>query len=384
MTSVSSGKSGTAALAADPSPSCICGAPLFRGNTSCLRCGSLTGYLPDRGWLLAFTLTRSRISSPFPTYSNPLPTLTGRTFKPCSGRTTAHQCNWMINATDPATQCLSCSLTRTTPDLTRPGATDRWAGAERAKRQTIGQLLRLRLPVRSRHAHLDGVWFDFLEPLPGGPAIFTGHVDGLITLNLNEADPARRAAIQEQMGEHYRTLAGHLRHELAHYYWQLFSRDPVWLGQCRTVFGDDRQDYNQALASYHQRGPAPDWATRFISAYASSHPWEDWAETFAHYLHMEEALHTARWLGLDLRRLHLRVDSFDRTALQPDRAPALDQLFLDAIDRWVLLSLTANELNAALGHPLAYPFVLNPAIVAKLHTVHQSLQRFASSAPLML
>ena len=137
MTSVSSGKSGTAALAADPSPSCICGAPLVRGNTSCLRCGSLTGYLPDRGWLLAFTLTRSRVSSPFPTYSNPLPTLTGRTFKPCRGRTTAHQCNWMINATDPATQCLSWSLTRTTPDLTRPGATDRWAGGERAKRQTI-------------------------------------------------------------------------------------------------------------------------------------------------------------------------------------------------------------------------------------------------------
>ncbi len=358
-------------------PVCTCGAPLFRENTSCLRCGALVGYLPDPGWLLSFAQNRQAAGAP-PTYNNPLPALARRTFKPCAGRAAPHQCNWMIDASDPATQCLSCSLTRTTPDLSLPGSPDHWAEAERAKRQTLIQLLRLRLPVRSRHTHPDGVWFDFLEPLPGGPQILTGHEDGLITLNLSEADPAHRAAIQEQMGEHFRTLMGHLRHELAHYYWEVFAKDPAWLQQYRTVFGDDRQDYGQALATHHQKGAPADWSAHFISPYASSHPWEDWAETFAHYLHMEEALHTADRLGLDLPRLHLRTDSFDRASLHPPRAPALDQAFLEAIDRWVLLSLAANELNAALGHPHAYPFILNPAIVAKLHTVHQTLQRFAA------
>ena len=224
----------------------------------------------------------------------------------------------------------------------------------------------------------------FPQPPSRRPPVLTGHKDGLITLNLSEADPAQRAFIQEQMGESYRTLTGHLRHELAHYYWERFAHDPVWLQQCRAVFGDDCLDYDRALATHHRQGPPPHWSTHFISAYASSHPWEDWAETFAHYLHMDEALHTAHRLGLDLRCLHLRTDAFDRSTLRPGPSAASpdqpDPGFLDTIDRWVLLSLAANELNAALGHPHAYPFVLNPVIVAKLHTIHQSLQRFAAPA----
>lgn len=367
-------------LPPETAPVCTCGAQLFRENTSCLRCGSLAGYLPDCGWLLTFALHPPFAPGAAATYTNPLPALARRSFKPCSGRTSPHRCNWMIDATDPATQCLACSLTRTTPNRALPGATGRWVAAEHAKRGVLIQLLRLRLPVRSRHIHPDGVWFDFLEPLPGGPPVLTGHADGLITLNLHEADPAQRAFIQEQMGESYRTLTGHLRHELAHYYWERFARDPTWLQPCRALFGDDRRDYAAALASYHQCGPAPDWANRFISPYASSHPWEDWAETFAHYLHMEEALHTAHCLGLDLRQLHLQADPFNRATLQSPGlgTPPLDHQFLDAIDRWVLLSLAANELNAALGHPHPYPFILNPAIVAKLHGIHQSLKRCAA------
>ena len=368
--------------AADPAPACTCGAPLFRGNTSCLRCGSLIGYLPDRGWLLAFAKVglASNGSGAAPAYTSPLPALARRSFKPCTGRNSAHQCNWMIDAADPATQCLACSLTRTTPDLSAFGATDRWSAAEHAKRHVLIQLLRLRLPVRSRHTHPDGIWFDFLEPLPGGLPFLTGHADGLITINLAEADAAHRAVIQEQMGESYRTLTGHIRHELAHYYWERFAKDAGWLQSIRLLFGDDTCDYGQALAAYHRTGPRRDWGSRFISPYASSHPWEDWAETFAHYLHMEEALHTATRLGLDLHRLHLRADSFDRAVLQTPNSTPMDEPFLEAIDRWVLLSLAANELNAALGHPHAYPFILTPAIVAKLHVIHQTLQRFAAPA----
>ena len=374
-------KNATAAPA--PPPACTCGAPLFRDNTSCIRCGALVGYLPDRGWLLAFAKAPSRNNNTQnapQTYINPHPALAKRSFKTCTGRTAVHQCNWMIDATDAATQCLSCSLTRTIPDLSQPGAPERWAEAERAKRQTIGQLLRLRLPVRSRHTHRDGMWFDFLEPLPGTIPVLTGHADGLITLNLAEADPARRALIQEQMGESFRTLAGHIRHELAHYYWQLFSQNAEWLQQFRKVFGDERADYAQALDKHHKQGAPATWSSQFISPYASSHPWEDWAETFAHYLHMEEALHTADRLGLDLQRLHLRTDSFDRASLQVAGSPALTPAFLHSIDRWVLLSLAANELNAALGHPHAYPFIFNPVSVSKLHAVHQALQKFAGPA----
>lgn len=363
-----------------PAPACTCGTPLFRENTFCLSCGALVGYLPDPGLLLSFSLQDPGALESTGYYHNPSPALSQRSFKPCEGRTAAHQCNWMIDATDAATQCLSCSLTRTIPDLTLPGTSDRWAAAEHAKRHVLIQLLRLRLPVRSRHSHPDGVWFDFLELLPGGPPVLTGHSDGLITLNLIEADPAQRAFIQGQMGESYRTLPGHLRHELAHYYWERFAQDAAWLESFRSIFGDERRDYAQSLAIHHQQGPPPDCAKRFISPYASSHPWEDWAETFAHYLHMEDALFTAQQLGLDLRRLHLRADSFNRAALQLPGAPPLDQPFLDAIDRWVLLSLTANELNAALGHPHFYPFVLNPTLISKLHTVHRSLRRFAVAA----
>lgn len=370
------------AAPAAPPPACTCGAPLFRDNTSCIRCGALVGYLPDRGWLLAFAQgparTPNKDRNPTPSYTNPHPALAKRSFKTCSGRATAHQCNWMIDASDAATQCLSCSLTRTIPDLSQPGAPDHWAEAERAKRQTIGQLLRLRLPVRSRHSHADGMWFDFLEPLPGAVPVLTGHANGLITLNLVEADAIRRARIQEEMGESFRTLAGHMRHELAHYYWQLFSQNAEWLQQFRKVFGDERADYAQALDRHHKQGAPANWSSQFISPYASSHPWEDWAETFAHYLHMEEALNTADRLGLDLQRLRLRTDSFDRASLQVAGSPALTPAFLHSIDRWVLLSLAANELNAALGHPHAYPFIFNPVSVSKLHAVHQSLQKFAA------
>ncbi len=354
-----------------PPPSCTCGAPLFRENTTCLRCRALVGFLPDQGWLLSFT------ALPDGTFTNSHPSLQNRVYKTCANRTAAPQCNWMIATSDAGQPCLSCSLTRTTPNPAVPEAAARWTAAEHAKRHVLIQLLRHRLPVRSRHTHPDGVWFDFLQPLPGGPPVLTGHQRGLITINLSEADPAQRALIQEKMGESYRTLTGHMRHELAHYYWERFSTDAAWLQQCRSVFGDDRQDYAAALATHHRQGPPPQWASRFISAYASSHPWEDWAETFAHYLHMDEALHTAQRLGLDLRRLKLRTDSFDHAALFPS-SPAADPAFLDTIDRWVLLSLTANEINAALGHPLAYPFILNSSIVTKLHAIHQSFQHFAA------
>ncbi|MES2707899.1 MAG: putative zinc-binding metallopeptidase [Verrucomicrobiota bacterium] len=348
-------------------PVCSCGALLFRENTACITCGAPVGHVPDATILTSFTILPDR------RWKADHPELRGRAFKPCTGRNLAHQCNWMIEASDPASQCLSCSLTRTIPDLTVPGAPERWAMVEHAKRQVIIQLLRLEAPVKSKLTDADGVCFDLLEPQAGPTSVMTGHEDGVITLNLNEADPARRTATREMLGERYRTLAGHLRHEMAHYYWDLLAQDPDWADQCREVFGDERADYGAALQRHHQNGAPADWSLQFISPYASSHPWEDWAECFAHYLHMEEGLETASQLGIDLRRLHLRAVPFDRAVLGKNISRRSADKFLDRIDRWVLLGLATNELNAALGHDPAYPFVLNAAVVNKLHFIQESL-----------
>lgn len=352
-------------------PLCRCGAPLFRENTACVTCGAAVGHVPDAAVLTSFD------SQSDGRWKADHADLRGRLFKPCSGRSLAHQCNWMLDSTDPAEQCLSCSLTRTIPDLTVPGAPERWAATEHAKRQVVIQLLRLEVPVKSKLTDEEGVCFDFLEPQGDPTSILTGHEDGVITLNLNEANPAQRTATRELMGERYRTLAGHLRHELAHYYWDLLAADPAWTDRCREVFGDERQDYGAALQQHHQNGAPADWSLQFISPYASSHPWEDWAETFAHYLHMEEGLETAAQLGIDLRRLHLRAVPFDRSVLGENISRRSAEKFLDRIDRWVILGLATNELSAALGHDPAYPFVLNAAVVNKLHFVQESLSTLA-------
>jgi hypothetical protein len=44
-----------------------------------------------------------------------------------------------------------------------------------------------------------------------------------------------------------------------------------------------------------RKSPA-NWQKSFISKYATSHPWEDWAETWAHYLHIMDMLETAFFL----------------------------------------------------------------------------------------
>lgn len=348
-------------------PVCSCDAPLFRENTVCLTCGAAVGHVPDNAILTSFSIL------PDGRWKADHPELRGRHFKPCSGRALAHQCNWMLDAKDTGEQCLACSLTRTIPDLTVPGAPDHWAAVEHTKRQVVIQLLRLEIPVKSKLTHPDGVCFDLLEPQAAGATVMTGHEDGVITLNLSEANPAQRTATRELMGERYRTLAGHLRHELAHYYWDLLAVNPEWLEQCREVFGDERQDYGAALQRHHQNGAPGDWSLNYISPYASSHPWEDWAECFAHYLHMEEGLETSAQLGIDLRKLHLRAVPFDRSVLGGDISRRSAEKFLDRIDRWVLLGLATNELNAALGHEPAYPFVLNAAVVNKLHFIQESL-----------
>jgi len=69
----------------------------------------------------------------------------------------------------------------------------------------------------------------------------------------------------------------------------------------RELFGDETTDYGAALGSYYREGPKPDWNRHYVTAYASSHPHEDWAETFAHYIHIVDTLDSARAYGIGLR-----------------------------------------------------------------------------------
>ena len=121
----------------------------------------------------------------------------------------------------------------------------------------------------------------------------TGHADGVITLDLAESDDVHRERRRAELGEPYRTLLGHFRHEIGHYYWPILVERAGALERCRALFGDERADYGEALERHYADGPPADWAERHVSAYATMHPWEDWAETFAHYLHIRDTLQTA-------------------------------------------------------------------------------------------
>jgi hypothetical protein len=306
-------------------------------------------------------------------------------------------CSWMVPApregeTIPVdTQglapgyCLACSVTRTIPDLTTESNGVFWRKLEQAKRRLISQLLALGLPVVSRHADpVHGLAFDFLSNMPGGPHVMTGHEHGVITLNAEEAEDAVRERIRAEMREPYRTLLGHFRHEIGHYYWDLLVLPTPWIEDFRALFGDDRADYAAALQTHYEQGPPPDWADRFVSSYASTHPWEDWAETWAHYLHMADTADTAMSFGVDATNVELTSDLFTAADLwQPDHPDAAT--FLDFINGWVLLTNVLNELSRSMGQPDYYPFVLPRAAVGKLQFIHRVITAQRSgSAPTMV
>jgi len=293
----------------------------------------------------------------------------------CANNSDHGICNWLVPAEGAQALCRACRHNVVIPDLSLAGVARRWGRIEAAKRRMIHSLLQLGLPVETPGEAPEGrqgFVFHFLyDPAAedGGQAqVMTGHDGGIITLNLVEADDARRQQIREAMGEPYRTLLGHLRHEIGHHYWtRLVERDPQRLAQFRAIFGDERADYAQALAAHYMADPAQGWNDAYISFYATAHPWEDFAETFAHYLHIVDVLATGSGIGLAVRRdddapgdLAVTLD-FD-----PYRAGA-GQLAAAMAP----LSFAMNTVNRAMGLPDCYPFHLTDAIVAKLDFVQQ-------------
>ena len=325
-----------------------CGQLLFFENVSCVRCGRALAYVP-----LLHDMT-SLDPADVPNQWRSL--LTTQTLRLCENYAKHNVCNWALPSDDPSPLCPACRLTRTIPNLSVPGNDRRWYALEVAKRRLFYTLDQLRLP-------LNGLLFDFLE----GPEP-TGHVEGVITVNVAEADEAERVKRRLQLNETYRTLLGHFRHEIGHYYWGRLIRGSARLDGFRRLFGDERKDYNAALHRHYQDAPV-NWQDNYVSAYATMHPWEDWAETWAHYLHMTDTLETAWACGISLRPT--RDDEPTLTHLPDPSAGPVS--FEGMMDGWAAITYVLNNLNRGLGNGDAYPFVLSAASVEKLRFVHETI-----------
>jgi hypothetical protein len=344
---------------------CDCGRPVFFRNSQCLGCEAPLGYEPMLGELRALQPGGEpdiwRLTGDSPAQAE---------YRRCANFDSAAGCNWLVPVDEPSTLCVACRLNRTLPDLNDSDNQRYWRSIEGAKRRLVSQLLALELPVESKTENPEqGLAFDLLRSPPDGPAVLTGHDRGLITLNVEEADDARREQVRNALGEPYRTLVGHFRHEIGHYYWDRLVWNTAWLEPFRELFGDERADYMEALKANYEHGPPPDWADRYISAYASSHPWEDWAETWAHYLHVVDSLDTAIAHGLDAEDLEFKIEPYTRDDLYDPDDPNADRM-LFFLNSWVEMITVLNEMARSLGQPDFYPFAMPRAVVKKLHFVN--------------
>lgn len=363
---------------------CRCGRPVFFGNTRCLACGTELGYDPESLRLLPLLpAARQGTYKPWSAEDEQAPI-----FKRCANHASAMGCSWLIGAREARRfkLCRACRLDRTIPDLGVPENGVLWARVELDKQRLVAALLALGLPVAAKQSEdpEHGLAFDLLRKSASATPLLIGHADGVITLDVDEADDVHRESVRDAMHEPYRTMLGHLRHESGHYYWsRLVDGSADWHEPYRRLFGDERADYAAALQRHHAEGPPVDWPLRFVSAYASAHPWEDWAETWAHYLHISDTLDTALSFGLDAARLDLLADPFPPSVLSrdgPPSAPADDATFLGVIHAWVELASVLNELSRSMGARDFYPFVLPAAAVTKLHFVHRVIRTAANAA----
>jgi hypothetical protein len=352
-----------------------CGHPVFFENVKCLQCESALAFLPDRMNVMAMEAADGE--------GGPLWRPRTRTKKPSPARyrmcrnQSENNCNFTLAADDPNPLCVACRLTRTIPDLSLPQNTMLWSRLESAKRRLFYTLAKLGLVATCPPSGAaDGPIFEFLADLPGQPAM-TGHSAGLITINIAEADEAERVRRRIEMHEPYRTLLGHFRHESGHYYWDRLIDEGGRTEGYRAVFGDESLDYQQALQDHYARGGTTEgWRDSFVSEYATAHPWEDWAETWAHYLHMVDLLETAASYNMRLSVPGQEQDLEDVVNPLETGQPDFDTL----VEQWVPLTLLVNSLNRSLGQEDAYPFALSTGALEKLRYVHDVISETRSAS----
>ncbi len=356
---------------------CQCGNTLHFENTQCLVCGRVLGYLPDQQQLSALEPSDNE---QWRALDN------GRLYRKCDNYTRHDICNWLVPADDSNIYCVSCRLNHIIPNLSEPENLVLWYRIEAAKRRLLYTLYGLGLPIIGRDIDSQhGLAFEFLadqgrddefsNKVTSEQSVITGHRAGMITINIKEAEDSAREEIREKMRERYRTLLGHFRHEIGHYYWERLINHTSGVDDFRHIFGDERVNYQQALDTYYQAGPRPGWQANWISAYASSHPWEDWAETWAHYLHMVDALETAQDFGFSIGGQHVTALTADTQATEGYMKRDLFEVLLDD---WGRLSVALNALNRSMGLADAYPFVISSNIQDKLYFVHKLITEESS------
>jgi hypothetical protein len=341
-------------------------------NTRCESCGAALGFLPAKAAMSTLTADDGGMRANADG---------GRLYRACANAT-YEACNWMIPAEEPGDYCSACAHNRVVPDLSNLANQLLWRRVQFALHRLIYTLDRMKLPhpVRAEGADEGGLVFDVLadDADPGAPRVMTGHDEGLITLALAEADDSERERRRTQMGEPYRTLLGHFRHETGHYYWNVLVRDANRIEETRAIFGDEQVDYGQALQAHYAKGADDSWRGAFISSYAAAHPWEDWAESWAHYMHIQDSLEMAAAFGLDVRP---RLDSTGELTSRIRFDPFGQKDYGKIIDAWLPVTIAMNGMNRCMGTPDPYPFVMSDAVFGKLRYIHDLVLQQGSTRP---
>jgi hypothetical protein len=343
-----------------------CDQLLYFENCVCERCSHRLGYLPDANILSA---VEPQPDGLWAALASP-----DMRYRFCAN-TERSACNWLVPEQSTETYCIACRHNRTIPDLTSNENLRNWRKFESAKHCLFYSLIRLKLPLANRvDDPVGGLVFDILaeSAVAGQPKVLTGHDNGLITLNLKEADDVQREQLRTAMGETYRTLLGHFRHEIGHYFWDKLVRDAGKQEEFRQAFGDERPDYDEALKLHYATGPPADWRERYISAYASTHPWEDFAETWAHYLHIVDTIEMASAFGIRIQPvLGFSVDQSVTLDFDPHQPGDMERL----IQAWLPLAFSVNAINRCMGEPDLYPFILSPPVIMKMTFIHRLIHQ---------
>lgn len=340
-----------------------CGQAVYFENVRCEKCQCALGYSTECNTMLSLESTTQ----------DSWTAVSGGEFRYCAN-VRLGACNWLIRSDAPVEQtlCSACALNRTIPDVTIPENLERWRRLEFAKHHLVYSLRRLRLPMENGHNHEGGLLFDLLAGYAenGQEPVTTGHERGVITIDVSEGDPAVRVERRQHLGERFRTLLGHFRHETGHYYFPRLTAAAV--GSFRELFGDETADYGAALETYYRDGPRPDWNQHYVTAYASSHPHEDWAETFAHYIHIVDTLDSAHAYGI-----RVRSEAREDVSVEVDLESYSEEHFDRLWELWVPLTIAVNSLNRSMGHDDLYPFVLPSRAIEKLRFAHHCIRESA-------
>lgn len=346
-----------------------CGHPLFFESYKCENCGHLSGYRDIDRKMLTFNYMGSSMISDRERIE----------YKYC--RNNEHGvCNWLLEKSDPHEFCSACQLNRTIPNLLDQKNFPKWKNLEIAKHRLIYQLQKIGLDLPSKINNNDGLCFDFIAK-QNNHKIMTGHANGVITILLREADSVIREQTRMQLLEPYRTLIGHLRHEVGHYFWErlVFNNQDVLMA-FRTIFGNEQANYSEALKSHYQHGAPENWQRSFISKYAASHPWEDWAETWAHYLHIMDMMETAHFFGLKVNPTDILINMTTEATFDPYGITDFETI----VRACVPLSFAVNSINRAMGIPDVYPFVISEGVVQKMTFIHGLLLSMRNTQSLSL